>query len=70
VSPDERRGSAGGRARAAKLTPERRKQIASGAHLASAVATIVNRAPELSSDQVIKLRAVFAPVVSQEATRE
>lgn len=68
MSPDERRGSAGGRARAAKLSPERRTEIARKASLAAAVAGVVARAPELSAEQVAKLRAIFAPVVSQEAT--
>jgi hypothetical protein len=71
VSPDQRRGSPGGRARSAKLSPERRKEIASTAYIAAAVSAIVKRAHELSPEQVAKLRALFAPVVSpQEATRE
>ncbi|MGW3783090.1 hypothetical protein ACWD5Z_00780 [Micromonospora chokoriensis] len=41
------------------MTPEARKERARKAHLASAIATVVNRAPELTSDQVAKLRAVF-----------
>ncbi|WP_089013018.1 hypothetical protein [Micromonospora inositola] len=58
------RASRAGRARAASLSPDRRKEIASQAHLASAVAAVVNRAPDLSADQVAKLRAVFAPAVA------
>lgn len=72
-SPQARRerASAGGHARAAKLSPEQRKQSSRNAYLAGAVATIVARAPELSAEQTAKLRAIFAPVVSsQEATRE
>jgi len=58
------RASIGARARAEKLSPERRKEIAQRAYLASAVAAVVNRAPELTTEQVAKLRAVFAPVVN------
>lgn len=61
------RAAIGGRARAAKLTSEQRKESSSRAHLASVVAEIVRRAPELSDDQTAKLRAIFAPA-SQEAT--
>ncbi|MFJ1538665.1 hypothetical protein ACIODS_09000 [Micromonospora chalcea] len=53
------RTSKAGRASAAALTPEQRKERASRAHLASAVAAVVNRAPELTPDQVARLRAVF-----------
>ncbi|GAA4576918.1 hypothetical protein GCM10023176_49420 [Micromonospora coerulea] len=52
------------RARNEKLSPERRREIARTAHLASAVNAVVNRAPELSPEQVAKLRAVFAPAVA------
>lgn len=54
------RASIGGRAASAAMTPEARKERARKAHLASCVAIVVARAPELTSDQVAKLRAVFA----------
>lgn len=44
----------------AAMTPEQRTERARKAHLASAVNAVVNRAPELTPDQVAKLRAVFA----------
>jgi hypothetical protein len=53
------RGARGGRARAERLTPERRSEIARQAHLASAVAAVVKRAPELTAEQVARLRAIF-----------
>lgn len=55
----QERGAIGGRRRAENLTPERRKEIASKAHLASAVKAVVDRAPELSEDQIAVLRRVF-----------
>lgn len=58
-------GRIGGHKRAESLTPARRKEIARTAHLASAVSAIVDRAPELTEDQVAKLRAVFASVVEE-----
>ncbi|MFG1871893.1 hypothetical protein [Micromonospora arborensis] len=58
------RGRTGGRTAAARMTPEQRRERARKAHLASAVAAVVNRAPELTTEQVAKLRAVFAPVVN------
>ncbi|MFC3500820.1 hypothetical protein ACFOOK_07550 [Micromonospora krabiensis] len=57
------RGRLGSVATVARTTPEQRREIARKAHLASAVNAVVNRAPELSADQVAKLRAVFAPAV-------
>lgn len=51
--------ASGGRARAQNLTPERRKEIARKGHLAAAVKAVVDRAPELSPEQVAKLRTVF-----------
>jgi hypothetical protein len=70
-SPEVRRAraAAGGHARAAKLGKERCAESARKAHLHSIVAQIIARAPELSADQTAKLRAIFAPVVSQEAER-
>ncbi len=44
----------------AAMTPEARRERARKAHLASAVNAVVARAPELSSEQVARLRAVFA----------
>jgi hypothetical protein len=61
------RAAIGGRARAAKLTAEQRKESSSRAHLASCVARVVASAPELNADQTAQLRAIFAPA-SQEAT--
>jgi hypothetical protein len=58
MSPHERARVAN-RARQAALSPERRKEIASKAHLASAVKVVVDRAPELSEDQTAILRRVF-----------
>lgn len=54
------RASIAGRARSKSLSPQRRSEIARNAHLASAVSTVVKRAPELSDEQLSKLRAVFA----------
>lgn len=56
------RAATGGRATAAKLAPETRKAISSRAHLASCVAQVIQRAPELTPDQSTRLRALFAPV--------
>ena len=59
-------GRQGGRTRAENLTPERRREIARKAHLASAVNAVVARAPELSPEQAAKLRAIFgAPAEGQ-----
>jgi hypothetical protein len=70
TSPHQEWGAAGGRTTASRLTAKQRKEASSHAHLCSIVAQIVKRAPELSSEQAAKVRAVFATVVSQEATRE
>lgn len=67
-SPSER-AAIGGHARAAKLSPKQRKESSSHAHLASVVAQVVARAPDLSPEQVAKLRAIFAPV-SKEAVQK
>lgn len=53
------RASKAGHARAAALTPERRKEISSRGYLSAAVTAIVNRAPELTPAQVERLRAIF-----------
>jgi hypothetical protein len=42
------------------LNREQRRERARNAHLAGAVNAVVNRAPELSAEQVAKLRALFA----------
>jgi hypothetical protein len=55
------RASIAGKARAAKLSPERRSEIASKASLASSVAAIVKRVPELTEDQVAALHSALAP---------
>ena len=54
------RASLGGKARAEKLSPERRREIAQKAYIASAVKAVVDRAPELTPEQVRVLRSVFA----------
>jgi enoyl-CoA hydratase/carnithine racemase len=58
------RASRAGYARAAKMTAEQRRESARRAYLAGAVNAVVARAPELSADQVARLRAVFAPAVN------
>lgn len=58
-------GRIGGHKRAASLTPARRKEIARTAHLASAVKAVVDRAPELTPEQVAKLRAAFASMTEE-----
>jgi hypothetical protein len=54
------RASIAGRARADSQTPEERQALARKAYLTGAVNAVVARAPELTPDQVSKLRAVFA----------
>lgn len=49
--------------RNANLSPERRKEIASKAWLASAVNAVINKSGELSEDQVARLRTAFAEAV-------
>jgi len=63
ITPAQARGYA----RAAALTPARRKEIARKAHLASCVAAIVDRAPELTTEQAERIRAVLCatPVTSK-----
>ena len=58
------RGRAGGHVAAARMTPEQRRERARKAHLAGAVNAVVANAPSLTTEQVAKLRAVFAPVVN------
>jgi len=69
-SPHQEWGASGGRTTASRRTQKERSEAASKAHLGSCVAAIVAKAPQLTPEQVAKLRAIFAPVVSQEATRE
>lgn len=66
-SPHQEWGAVGGRTTASRRTAEQRKQAASKAHLGSCVAAIVARAPDLSPDQIAKLRTIFGPATSQEA---
>jgi hypothetical protein len=66
-SPYQEWGAAGGRTTALRRTAEQRKQAASKAHLGSCVAAIVAKAPELTPEQIVKLRAIFGPVTSPEA---
>lgn len=53
------RASLGGRASAIARSPEQRREQARKAHLASAVNAVVNRAPDLTPEQITKLRAIF-----------
>lgn len=55
------RASIAAHARAASLTPEQRKAASRKAYLAGAVKAVVGRAPELSPEQITKLRAVLCP---------
>jgi hypothetical protein len=50
-----------------RRTAEQRKQAASKAHLGSCIAAIVAKAPELTPEQIAKLRTIFGPVTSPEA---
>lgn len=52
--------TAGGRARAASQTPEQRRELARKGHLAAAIATVVNRFPELTPRQIERLRPLLA----------
>lgn len=53
------RASLAGRARAESQTPEQRKELARKAYLIGAVNAVVDRAPELTPEQIDRLRAVF-----------
>jgi hypothetical protein len=55
------RGQIGGRKHQASLTPEQRQESMRKARLAAAVKAVVDRAQELTPDQVQRLRSVFAP---------
>lgn len=57
-------GRLGGQKTAASRTPEQRQKTASRGHLAASVSAVVARAPELTPDQLARLRALFAPAVS------
>lgn len=59
----ERKGAAGGRARAKALSAERRKEIGRDAYLAGAVATVTARVSDLSREQVERLRAALGGAV-------
>lgn len=52
-------GRRGGLKAAERMTPEQRKERARKAHLAGAVKAVVDRAPELTPEQVTELRAIF-----------
>jgi hypothetical protein len=56
-----------GRARAEKLSPQRRREIARQGHLASAVSAILARASELSGDDIAQLRTVLSATPQQGA---
>lgn len=53
----------------AKRSPEQRKEVSRRAHLVASVNAVVNRAPELTADQVARLRALFGPSVSRAERR-
>lgn len=55
----------GGLAAASKRTQQQRKDISQRARLAAAVNTVVGRAPDLTPDQITRLRAVFAPALNE-----
>jgi hypothetical protein len=57
------RGRLGAEAAAAKRTPAQRREIARHAYLTGAVNSVVDRAPDLTPDQLARLRALFAPAV-------
>jgi hypothetical protein len=42
------------------MTPEQRRELARKGHLSGAVKAVVDRAPELSEDQLARIRAVLA----------
>lgn len=56
-NPNSRRGYA----RAAALSPERRKEIARTAYLTGAVNSVVDRAPELTAQQRDRLLTALRP---------
>ncbi len=52
-------GRQGGLKANARKTPEQRREHARRMHLAGAVKAVVARAPELTDEQVAKLRGIF-----------
>lgn len=56
-------GRRGAQLQSARMTPQERTERACKAHLASAVNAVVNRAPELTQEQLTRLRAVLAPAL-------
>jgi hypothetical protein len=58
-------GAIGGRTRAKNLTKAERKAASSQAHLASCVAQVVAKAPELTDAQRARLRAIFVPAFGE-----
>ena len=56
-------GRIGGKTAAARMTPEQRRERARNAHLASAVKAVVDRAPELTPEQIDRLRAILGGAV-------
>ncbi|GAA1649189.1 hypothetical protein GCM10009679_62910 [Saccharothrix algeriensis] len=57
------RGRLGAAKTHAGRSPEERKEHARRAYLVGAVRTVVDRAPELTDDQMARLRALFAPAL-------
>ena len=62
LSPVER-GRLGAAAANAKRTPAQRREISRHAYMTGAVNSVVDRAPDLTPDQLARLRALFAPAV-------
>ncbi|PYC75216.1 hypothetical protein C7C45_04935 [Micromonospora arborensis] len=59
----------GARTLTERTTPEWRRERARNAHLAAAVNAVVERAPELTPDQVARLRAVFGTAAGSAGQR-
>ena len=55
-------GSIGGRLAAERMSPAQRTERARKAHLVSSVNAVVNRAPELTPEQIDRLRAILGGV--------
>jgi hypothetical protein len=63
------RARLGGRATGISRTQEQKKEIGRRAYLASAVKAVVDRAPDLTPDQLARLRTLFAPAVTGAGAR-
>lgn len=60
-TPQER-ASLGGFAAALSMSPEQKRERARKAHFTSAVNSVVNRAPELSPEQLDRLQEALTPL--------